>query len=113
MENPHEVDGTLQDWEEVKKVCDWKGILIGNGASIAVWDDFRYSSIYTKSQSEELDHRLTRKDIQLFETLETTNFEKEGWLLIASDKFCALSTLFAPMAKSTVGIKEYGMSKVI
>ena len=76
MENPHDVDGKLFDWEEIREKCDWTGILLGNGASIAVWDDFKYPSIYDKSQSDELDNPLSPDDLKLFETLSTTNFEQ-------------------------------------
>lgn len=76
MENPHDISGNLLDWNEVKDREGWSGILIGNGASIAVWDDFLYSSIYNKSRSEDIENPLSDLDIQLFDTLRTTNFER-------------------------------------
>lgn len=76
MENPHDISGDLMDWDEIKEREGWSGILIGNGASIAVWDNFQYTSIYNKSQSEEIRNPLSDLDIQLFNTLVTTNFER-------------------------------------
>jgi len=76
MENLNDISGDLNNWDDIKDREPWSGILVGNGSSIAVWDNFRYSSIYEKSRSENLSNPLSELDIQLFETLETTNFER-------------------------------------
>jgi hypothetical protein len=66
MENPHDITSDLMDWNDVKNREGWAGILIGNGASIAVWENFRYASIYTKSCSDDIENPLTEVDRHLF-----------------------------------------------
>ena len=58
-------------WNEVKDDSSLK-LLLGNGASIAISDQFRYQSLY-----EEADQagRLTKNLIKVFEFYETTDFE--------------------------------------
>lgn len=48
-------------------------ILIGNGASLAVWEGFGYNSIYEEAHRS---GHLLREDIELFESLNTKNFEQ-------------------------------------
>lgn len=67
----------LASWEEVKKSIeeesDRMNILIGNGASQAVWEGFGYSSIYEESERRGY---LLEDDIKLFKSLRTENFER-------------------------------------
>lgn len=70
------LDGDLFDWNSMKDTYDWSGILIGNGASIAIWNHFSYSSIFSKSATDEIKHPLLEKDQNLFNALGTTNFEQ-------------------------------------
>lgn len=70
------IDGHLLPWDEIDDREDFSGILIGNGASIAVWDNFRYSSIYEKSKSTDIENPLTNADKNLFTALDSTNFER-------------------------------------
>jgi hypothetical protein len=52
---------------------DWSLLLLGNGSSMAVWDDFGYRSLYgTASSGHGL---LSAEDKALFDALKTTNFE--------------------------------------
>jgi len=76
MPNTNDIDGGLTNWNDLKDYDDWSGLLIGNGASIAVWDKFRYASIYEMAKSDEINDPLSEADIHLFETLRTTNFEQ-------------------------------------
>ena len=52
------VDETLARWGDLKDI-PWTGILVGNGASCAVWRGFRYRSLYDQSCSVEMTARLT------------------------------------------------------
>lgn len=65
----------LRDWAEIADSADWAGLLIGNGASIAVWDDFRYDSLYEVGASTDVEHPLSVDDRALFEAFVTKNFE--------------------------------------
>ena len=67
----------LASWKEVKKSIEEKSdrmnILIGNGASQAVWEGFGYKSIY--EEAERIGY-LVKDDIKLFKSLKTENFER-------------------------------------
>ncbi len=67
----------LASWEEVKKSIEEKSdrmnILIGNGASQAVWEGFGYKSIYEEAERTGY---LLKDDIKLFKSLKTKNFER-------------------------------------
>jgi hypothetical protein len=66
----------LLDWDEAKDRVDWSGLLVGNGASIACWDDFNYLSIFERSREGDLDHSLEVVDVAVFDAFRTTNFEQ-------------------------------------
>lgn len=68
-------DGTLASWEEVEESADWKGLLVGNGASMVVWPSFGYRSLFGIATSADVSHSLTEDDESLFEAFNTTNFE--------------------------------------
>ncbi len=68
------VDGNLPAWDEVSADFDDSGLLIGNGASIAVWKRFAYRSLYSRAQLG-IAHPLTVDDIAVFNQLGTQNFE--------------------------------------
>ena len=76
--------GDLKSWEEVSQILftdemakkDSPCLLIGNGASIAVSEEFDYNSLYDKAiQSVEGKALLSGEGKKLFEELKTTNFE--------------------------------------
>ncbi|QYK51440.1 MAG: DUF4917 family protein [Anaerolineales bacterium] len=68
-------------WEEIAG-NGWEGILIGNGASIAVSDRFSYSSIFERARSELIKDPLNEDDIKLFESFNSyNNFEQVLHLL--------------------------------
>lgn len=54
---------------------DWPGLLVGNGASLAVWPKFKYDSLFEAARSASLTHSLSTEDIALFTELDTRNFE--------------------------------------
>lgn len=71
------IDGSLRDWDDLKdETYGWNGILLGNGASIAVWDNFNYPSIFIQAIQDHAQHYLTTSDRTLFATLRTQNFEQ-------------------------------------
>jgi hypothetical protein len=67
-------DGKLLSWEAIRSK-DWTGILLGNGASIAVWDRFSYPTLLDVASGPAIKHPLSKKDLRLFETLDTRQFE--------------------------------------
>lgn len=50
------------------------GLLIGNGASMAVWHDFYYDSLFDKAKSV-AEKPLSQTELSVFEALGTRNFE--------------------------------------
>ena len=66
----------LLTWEDACNHGDWTGLLVGNGASIAFWEDFKYDSLYERSLSLLTDYALTPEDLALFDALQTKNFER-------------------------------------
>jgi Domain of unknown function (DUF4917) len=71
------IDGSLRSWTESDK--NYKGpesgILLGNGASLAVWERFGYRSLYEIACIGTERGALTRGDRALFDRMETKNFE--------------------------------------
>lgn len=65
------LDEELAPWDVVLEMYDWASLLLGNGASMAVWDGFGYISLYDEAAGETLDER----DQAVFAALETRNFE--------------------------------------
>lgn len=66
-------NGHLPAWHEIKGLHPWDAILIGNGLSINIWEDYKYPSLYVKAR----EHRdgLTDADVAVFEALGVQNFE--------------------------------------
>jgi hypothetical protein len=62
----------LADWSTVKAMHDWAVILLGNGASCAIWSRFGYGSLYRVAQRN---GGLPPEDVNLFKALNTSNFE--------------------------------------
>src|SRR5689334_12689476 len=70
-------DGQLYSWSHLNNEdFQWQSILIGNGASVNVWDTFSYRSIYTYATTRACTNRMTPADIKLFNSLNTHNFEQ-------------------------------------
>jgi Domain of unknown function (DUF4917) len=80
-------DDLLPTWEDVRGETEWTGLLVGNGGSIAIWPQFRYSSLYEVATSD-VPHPLTAEDVRLFEAFETENFEQ----ILASLKIAGIVT---------------------
>jgi hypothetical protein len=69
-------DPSLAPWGDVIDYADWTGLLVGNGGSIAVWPQFRYGSLFDVASSQDVQHSLSREDLELFNAFQTTNFEQ-------------------------------------
>ena len=70
-----EIDGILDDWADVSREAAWSGLLVGNGASMAIWKRFGYRSLYETAATWAGDNRLTPEDQAVFGQLGTENFE--------------------------------------
>jgi hypothetical protein len=73
--NGSTLDENLEDWNTLKQGCDFSGILVGNGASRAVWDGFEYDSLYSKAIEIPTGQGLNAHDVALFDKFSTKNFE--------------------------------------
>jgi Domain of unknown function (DUF4917) len=72
---PAVVDAKLLDWNGIKEAYEWSGLLLGNGASRAMWEPFAYTSLFDKAGSNEVTHPLRDADSSLFAAMNTLNFE--------------------------------------
>jgi hypothetical protein len=87
----------LYPWSAVRDgAVAWSGLLLGNGASIAVADTFAYSSLYDVSRSPNCPHPLTPRAERLFAELQTTNFEFVLASLKISHRVCEATGVSAP-----------------
>jgi Domain of unknown function (DUF4917) len=69
-----EISSDLPSWDEVKATHEWGAILIGNGASRAVWEGFSYRSLF-QTAKDDIEHPLTPEDQSLFQAFGAENFE--------------------------------------
>jgi hypothetical protein len=69
------IDGNLLSWQDIEQEQVWGGILLGNGASLVLWDKFKYGSLFKTACVKNTIHRLGLKDLQIFRKLGTENFE--------------------------------------
>jgi hypothetical protein len=70
------LNSRLVSWNSIQSGYERQGLLIGNGASVALWNGFAYDSLYEEAASNRLGHRLTQLDQQVFKSLGTRNFEE-------------------------------------
>src|SRR5438105_2939145 len=74
-------DSHLQSWSEIEALLpprqdyNRRGILIGNGASTAIWDKFRYSTLLSIACDPSRTPHLEGYDQKVFDQLGTVNFE--------------------------------------
>ena len=78
----------LEDWQDTEKSLPEKdrGLLIGNGTSIALWPHFRYASLYEMAKDASKSDHLTNREIGVFGALETQNFESVLSAMITAGK---------------------------
>lgn len=65
----------LPQWHSLPLAPDCTGLLLGNGASRAVWRNFAYDSLYERAQKVR-NRPLGQSDQALFKHLNTENFER-------------------------------------
>ncbi|NWD68065.1 DUF4917 family protein [Pseudomonas gingeri] len=68
-------DTTLEDWSALRAEIPCSGLLIGNGASRAMWQGFAYDSLFEKAQTTR-NRPLGLSELAVFKALETSNFEQ-------------------------------------
>jgi hypothetical protein len=78
LENWPELDASLPEAD--------RGLLVGNGASIALWPQFRYGSLYEMAKDTAKQDHLTHREVGVFTALETQNFESVLSAMITAGK---------------------------
>lgn len=68
------VDSDLLDWADVRDRYGWNALLLGNGASCAVWTRFRYRALFEEA-CRLPDAMLPAGAQGVFQAFETQNFE--------------------------------------
>lgn len=81
------INDKLEDWKDIAKDFAGASLLLGNGASRAMWEDFKYESLLKATQNNSK-HKLKPEDYQLFKTLKTGNFEQVLGTLQAAITAC-------------------------
>jgi hypothetical protein len=69
-----QLSADLERWDDVAQHQHWRGLLVGNGASRAVWAKFQYRSLYETACNLE-NGGLDGADREIFQRLNTHNFE--------------------------------------
>jgi pterin-4a-carbinolamine dehydratase len=75
-----DLDDKLPAWADVDK-HKWETLLLGNGASIAIWKEFAYGNLFERAN-------LSEDDRALFDALGTTDFEQVLRALQISGMIC-------------------------
>ncbi|WP_426205579.1 DUF4917 family protein [Pseudomonas sp. TWP3-1] len=101
-----DVDATLEDWSAVRASTDLRGLLMGNGASRALWDDFGYDSLFENARTLP-DKPLSQSELSVFEAMQTRSFEQVlGALKTTSRVNKALAVSSAAPRNRYYAIKE-------
>jgi hypothetical protein len=75
MTDFQDVDAQLEDWNALRNTASFSGLLVGNGASRAVWDDFGYESLFESARTVE-EKPLSPSELSVFDALQTRSFEQ-------------------------------------
>lgn len=75
MTDLQDVDAQLEDWNALRSSTAFAGLLVGNGASRAVWDDFGYDSLFENARTVE-EKPLSQSELSVFDALQTRSFEQ-------------------------------------
>ena len=67
--------GELEDWSALSNSINFPELLIGNGASLAVWRKFAYFSLFDEAQTTQ-NRPLSPTELSVFRALDTSNFEQ-------------------------------------
>jgi hypothetical protein len=70
-----EFTGELEDWNTLNSSIGFPELLIGNGASLAVWRKFAYFSLFDEAQTTK-NRPLSPTELSVFRALDTSNFEQ-------------------------------------
>ncbi|MGY1446180.1 DUF4917 family protein [Pseudomonas chlororaphis] len=101
-----EFDADLEDWNALCASTPITGLLIGNGASRAVWEDFAYDSLFENARTVE-EKPLSPSELSVFEALQTRSFEQVlGALKTTSRVNKALAVSSAAPRNRYYAIKE-------
>ena len=101
-----DVDATLEDWSALRTTTDFSGLLVGNGASRAVWDDFGYDSLFENARTVE-EKPLSPSELSVFDAMQTRSFEQVlGALKTTSRVNKALAVSSAAPRNRYYAIKE-------
>ncbi|OLF55560.1 DUF4917 family protein [Pseudomonas chlororaphis] len=101
-----EFDTDLEDWNALRAGTPIAGLLIGNGASRAVWEDFAYDSLFENARTVE-EKPLSPSELSVFEALQTRSFEQVlGALKTTSRVNKALAVSSAAPRNRYYAIKE-------
>lgn len=98
----------LASWADIRQTdVRWPGLLIGNGASIAVASSFAYTSLLGVARGQAVDHPLSAAASSLFDDLQTTNFEFVlASLKLAGRVATAVGTDAAPFGPLYEGVQQ-------
>jgi hypothetical protein len=75
MTDFQDVDAQLEDWNALRATASFSGLLVGNGASRAVWDDFGYDSLFENARTVE-EKPLSQSELSVFDAMQTRSFEQ-------------------------------------
>jgi hypothetical protein len=67
-------DAELADWNELRVATTFSGLLVGNGASLAMWKNFAYFSLFEAAETTR-NKPLSQTELAVFKALDTQNFE--------------------------------------
>lgn len=79
-------DAELTQWCCLEEELTSSGLLLGNGASRAIWDNFQYDSLYNKAKKLPTHQALTDEDVAIFSAHNTNNFERVLQALNTTEK---------------------------
>ena len=75
MKDFQDIDAHLEDWSALRSSIAFNAILIGNGASRAIWEDFSYDSLFENARTVE-EKPLSQSELSVFDALQTRSFEQ-------------------------------------
>ncbi|MCJ8207618.1 DUF4917 family protein [Pseudomonas sp. RGM2987] len=106
MTDFQEYDAHLEDWPTLRASIAFSGLLVGNGASRAVWDDFGYDSLFENARTVE-EKPLSPSELSVFDAMQTRSFEQVlGALKTTSRVNKALAVSSAAPRNRYYAIKE-------
>jgi hypothetical protein len=106
MTDFQDVDAQLEDWNALRATASYSGLLLGNGASRAVWDDFGYDSLFENARTVE-EKPMSQSELSVFDAMQTRSFEQVlGALKTTSRVNKALAVSSAAPRNRYYAIKE-------